>query len=85
MPRRRPQPGTPPRLPPIPEGAYKKAYYPYPDTVYFLAEGVPFPLVMRCRMLMIFRRGCLRMETWDSQQRHKEHKPTYGQFITVFY
>ena len=25
-----------PNLPPIPEGAYKKAYYPYPDTVYFL-------------------------------------------------
>ncbi|KAF2189971.1 hypothetical protein K469DRAFT_701259 [Zopfia rhizophila CBS 207.26] len=32
----RQQPATPPGLPPIPTGAYKKAYYPYPDTVYYL-------------------------------------------------
>ncbi|KAJ5264423.1 hypothetical protein N7505_007216 [Penicillium chrysogenum] len=38
MPRRRPQPDTPPSLPPLPAGAYKKAYYPYPDTVYYLAD-----------------------------------------------
>lgn len=35
MPRRQ-QPGTPPGLPPIPAGAYKKSYYPAPDTVYYL-------------------------------------------------
>ncbi|KAF5005921.1 hypothetical protein FDECE_7679 [Fusarium decemcellulare] len=37
MPRRRPQqPATPENLPPIPAGAFKKAYYPSPDTVYYL-------------------------------------------------
>ncbi|KND91464.1 hypothetical protein TOPH_03902 [Tolypocladium ophioglossoides CBS 100239] len=37
MPRRRPaQPATPEGLPPLPAGAYKKAYYVYPDTVYYL-------------------------------------------------
>ena len=48
MPRRsRPQPGTPPSLPPIPPGAYKKAYYPFPDTVYYLADGKSSRLVIQ--------------------------------------
>ncbi|KAL5366503.1 hypothetical protein BJX96DRAFT_161062 [Aspergillus floccosus] len=38
MPRHHPQPGTPPGLPPLPPGAYKKSYYPHPDTVYYLAD-----------------------------------------------
>ncbi|KAM9876002.1 hypothetical protein VDGL01_09905 [Verticillium dahliae] len=39
MPRRRPpQPSTPENLPPIPAGAFKKAYYPSPDTVYYLKD-----------------------------------------------
>ena len=39
MPRRRPQqPPTPENLPPIPTGAIKKAYYPHPDTVYYLQD-----------------------------------------------
>jgi hypothetical protein len=33
---RRAQPDTPPNLPSIPAGAYKKAYYPHPDKVYYL-------------------------------------------------
>ncbi len=37
MPRRQ-QPATPPNLLPIPAGAYKKQYYPHPDTVYYLAS-----------------------------------------------
>ena len=42
MPRRRQPPASPPSpppLPPIPAGAYPKKYYPYPDTVYYLATG----------------------------------------------
>ncbi|RAL11739.1 uncharacterized protein BO97DRAFT_425396 [Aspergillus homomorphus CBS 101889] len=39
MPRRhRPQPSTPPDLPPIPEGAYKQDYYLAPDTVYYVMD-----------------------------------------------
>ncbi|KAG7403734.1 hypothetical protein Forpe1208_v016149 [Fusarium oxysporum f. sp. rapae] len=71
MPRkRRQQPGTPPDLPEIPQGAYKKAYYPHPDTVYYcLGDG-------------FWRRGTISNET-QSTSLHVVIDEDYGLSYSV--
>lgn len=52
----------------------QKAYYPHPDTVYYLESG----------MLYTFLLIHNRMKTWYNQQRHPEHKPTFGELMQPF-